>query len=282
MSSVVLVAQMKGGCSKSTTAMQVIAPWIMSREGGARLIEVDQYNQDSEDYQNTDIITKQINIPENNSHGYAATMLMEEIISSDESIVIDLGGNATTKELVAEMGMKGVSSFIDLIVIPVSAPGRDVLNAKATIDYIKERFSQFDAPILLVYSRAPNSDMSRLKFEAPDVFNLAKKEKLAGPLVIPNKGCFSTSRFLLKTAWEVSNEAETIIEEIKNKQFEAKKNKDVEAGSKLVLMRTIVEESASLTPFFEDAFSQLDALLPLDGGSADSRAPEAAAEASDE
>lgn len=277
MSSVVLVAQLKGGCAKSTTAMQVVAPWLMSREGGARLIEVDQYNQDSEDYKNTDIITQQINIPESNSHGYAATKLMEEITVSDESIVIDLGGNATTKEIISEMGMKGLSSFIDLVVIPVSAPGRDVLNAKGTLEYIRERFSHFDAPILLVYSRATTTDMSQLKFEAADIFNLAEKEGLAGPLVIPNKGCFSTSRFLQKTAWEISNESETIVEEIKNKQLEAKDKKDIKEGTKLILMRTIVEESASLTPFFEDAFSQLDALLPLDA-----QQPRATAEANDE
>lgn len=264
MSSVVLVAQMKGGCAKSTTAMQVVAPWIMSREGSARLIEVDQHNKDSEDYQNTEIKTQQIEITENSSHGYAVAMLMEEIIGADESIVIDLGGNATTKEIIAEMGMKGVSSFVDLVVIPVSAPGRDVLNARATIDLINDHFSQFDAPILLVYSRASTSDINRLQFEAPDVFGLAESPGINGPLIVPNKGCFSTSRFLLKTAWEVGNEAESIIKEIQEKQLEAKKKKDVKAGSRLVLMRTIVEESASLTSFFDGAFSQLDKLISLE------------------
>lgn len=265
MSSVILVAQIKGGCAKSTTAMQLIAPWVMSREGRAKLIEIDHQNQDSEDYRNTEIKTKQIELPEKDSHTFAATQLMQEIIASDESIVIDLGGNATASELISEIGKVGVSSFIDLVVVPVTSSGRDVLNASATIQHIRDSFTGFEAPILLVYSRATTSDLSRLKFEASDIFTLVDEVAVHGPLVIPQRGCLASSRYMFLTVWEIINQSQDMVSEIQREQLDAKKNKDVEKGNQLVNMRAIVEDSLSLAPFFQKAFSQLDSILALEG-----------------
>lgn len=264
MSKIVLVAQLKGGCGKSNTAMQIIAPWLLSREGRARLIEVDHHNQDSEDYKNTAVMTQQIGLPDRDSHSYAAAQLMEGIVSSEESIVIDLGGNSTSMEIITEIGRKGISAFVDLVVVPVSAQGRDVINARATIEHIKKSFSGFEAPILIVYSRAVSMDLDRLRFEAPDIFSLANIEGVTGPMVIPQKGCFASSRYLLQTAWEIANNSQEMMQEIQQKQVAAKKERDVKKGSQLVTMRDIVEEASSLAPFFEAVFEQLDGIFPAD------------------
>ena len=54
-----------------------------------------------------------------------------------------------------------------------------------------------------------------------------------------------------------------MIKDIQESQIQAKKDRDINTGASLVRARSIVEESASLTPFFEAAFAQLDAILPL-------------------
>lgn len=282
MSKVILVAQVKGGCGKSTVAMQVIAPWVMSREGGARLIEVDHQNQDSADYSNTGVLTQQIQIPQSDSHSYAVTRLMQEVIKSDESIVIDLGGNATASDVITEMGVKGLSSFIDLVIVPVSASGRDVLNAEATIAHIRECFSGFNSPIAIVYTRAETMDIDRLKHEVPDVFRLAESAGVGGPLVVPQRTCLAASRYLLLTAWELGQRGADMIVEIQEKQLQAKRQKDIEAGTQLVTMRTTVEQAVNMKPIFEQLFSDLDSLLPLgdthqpgEGGQKRSKQPKA-------
>lgn len=236
----------------------------MSREGSVRLIEVDHYNQDSEDYSKTDVIKSQIELPERDSFSFAAAKLMEEIIGSKESIVVDLGGNSTANEMLTEIGRKGISTFVDMVIVPVSASGRDVINARATINHIREVFSDFEGKIVIVHTRAITSDIERLRFESPDIFDLAQGADIKGPVIVPNKGCFASSRYLLRTAWEISEQAPSLMGQIKAGQVKAKKERDIDEGRQLVRMRDIVEESASLTPYFEKVFEELDILHQLD------------------
>ena len=61
----IIIVNTKGGASKSTVAMQVIAPYFLGKEQEVELIELDNQNQDAKIFSKSKIKTKQINVDAN-------------------------------------------------------------------------------------------------------------------------------------------------------------------------------------------------------------------------
>lgn len=54
----IIIVNTKGGASKSTTAMQIIAPYFIGKEQGVELLELDNQNQDAQIFLKSKIKTK--------------------------------------------------------------------------------------------------------------------------------------------------------------------------------------------------------------------------------
>ena len=131
----VLIVSTKGGVGKSTIAMQLVAPYLYERNDfkAIKYYECDDTNRDIHSYGATSLISR--NLVKMNS-----PLLREElfeIVSSDESTCIDVGGNNTAKLVIDTLGDSGGFEFIDVVLIPTLDGEQDMINALDTYKYIK-------------------------------------------------------------------------------------------------------------------------------------------------
>ena len=132
----ILILSTKGGVGKSTISMQLVAPYLYEKNdyNPIKYYECDDTNKDINSYGATALIKR--NLVEMHS-----PMLREElfeIISQDEMICMDVGGNNTAKKLMDSLGEAGGFEFIDLVLIPTLDGEQDMINAIDTYKYIRE------------------------------------------------------------------------------------------------------------------------------------------------
>ncbi|CAM3857822.1 hypothetical protein VRRI112168_03435 [Vreelandella rituensis] len=254
-----IVVNTKGGVGKSAFSMQVVAPYLLSRLGSASLIEVDDQNHDASDYDNTEILCRQIKIGDN---PHRAVERLNEL-TIDNNVVIDVGGNKTAEAFLQAAGNNGLSRYVDFIVIPVSQTGKDVENAKKTLDLIRKHFLGFEGKILLGATRLNDgSDRDALQYSMPDATELYAYEKLDGFLILPESDAIPMSRMMGMSAWEIAQGAEGIREMCFAQIDIARK-----AGQATHEMRgwtrklRCTQSSVKLMPHLEDLFNTLDEVL---------------------
>lgn len=61
----IVIINSKGGSSKSTTAMQIIATYFLAKGQDVELLELDNQNQDAKIFSKSRIKTKQISVDSN-------------------------------------------------------------------------------------------------------------------------------------------------------------------------------------------------------------------------
>lgn len=132
-----MVLNTKGGVTKSTTAVQIIAPYLYLKNGQnekINLVEFDDENADSETFVNTVIFeSKRIKISGND--------LDNELINSvldNDNLVIDVGGNKTTTYMIQALKNTNLIDVLDCIIIPMTDGEQDAINAIKVYNQIRD------------------------------------------------------------------------------------------------------------------------------------------------
>lgn len=148
----VLVVSTKGGVGKSTVAMQLVAPYLYEKNAGRaiRYYECDDTNKDINSYGATALIKRSI-------VNMGSPMLRDElfsIVTQDDPVCIDVGGNNTAKALVNALNESGGLEYIDLVFIPTLDGEQDMINALTTYQNLKAM--KKDIQIIFVLNRVKN------------------------------------------------------------------------------------------------------------------------------
>lgn len=255
----IILAQTKGGAGKSTTAMQALAPWLHTRFGSATLVELDDQNHDSSDYENSVINTHQLKMGKESMSHLAVDRLLDQY--DLESLVLDIGGNRTCEMALDAFGLAGYEQFINLIVIPVTSTGQDVTNARRTLDIIRKKMPAYDGPILLAITRVIDEDPDVVESVMPDAYDFLRKEKLLGPIIIPARNCFAMSRKMKRTVWELGEHYPEIEAELRNEMLASKNNNDITRAKEVGFLNKIVRESQREYTLLNNIFTQLDTMV---------------------
>lgn len=157
----ILIISTKGGVGKSTIAMQLITPYLYEKNSkrAIKYYECDDTNKDINSYGATKLIKRGlVNIE--------SPMLREQllqIVSQDEFICIDVGGNNTAKIIIDTFENSGSLGFVDLVVIPILDGEQDMLNAIHTY----ERLKKIDktTKIMFVLNRVKDISFVKLQFD---------------------------------------------------------------------------------------------------------------------
>lgn len=261
----ILVANTKGGCGKSTTSMQLLAPWILSRIGQAKVVEIDDENHDSASYTKSRIQSEQVTIGQEGHVNFAVNRLIDK--TDDHYIVGDIGGNRTCSMILKALGESSYDTFVDLIAIPITSTGQDVVNARKTLKMIKESMPGFSGKIVLVITRADTTDVAMLEEIMPDAFVMLEKHSLEGPVILPSDQCYPQSRFLERTVYELSEVADTLKAEIEQTMTKVRRNR--EERRHYSQLSGAITRAAQARPHLEKQFKALDAIMDLKTAAAD-------------
>lgn len=145
----IIILNAKGGVGKSTISMQVIVPYLYTRNGNKVIdyYEFDDENEDSKSFINSKLVTPhQVKVKESNLRD-----VITDIMLQDESLCIDVGANKTTTYFISSLIDSGMIDAVDLIVIPLADGELDSINAIELYYKIKESGS--DVKILFILNR---------------------------------------------------------------------------------------------------------------------------------
>lgn len=255
----ILVINTKGGSGKSTTGMQLLAPWVLERTGKAALVELDDENHDSADFTDSAIDSQRVRVGKEVDAEFA----IDELVSrtDDAYVIADIGGNRTSAMALQHIGARGYDAFIDLIVVPVSGPGQDVLNAKKTLDHVRELMPDYQGKVLMVMTRTTTTDPRAVRRRMPDAFALLDQEKLSGPIILPTDNSFPMSRTLKMTVWEIAQQGDQLKGQLRDAMREARNNPA--KREELAMLTSVVSDSLAMRDHLTQQFTALDKVLDL-------------------
>tara|TARA_R110002051_G_scaffold53697_3_gene101018 strand:- start:2607 stop:3407 length:801 start_codon:yes stop_codon:yes gene_type:complete len=239
--------------------MQLLAPWVLERTGKAALVELDDENHDSADFTDSAIQSERVKVGKEVDAEFAIDQLIAR--TDDAYVIADIGGNRTSAMALQHIGARGYDAFIDMIVVPVSGPGQDVANAKKTLDHVRELMPDYDGKILMVMTRTTSTDVRSVRRRMPDAFALLDREKLAGPIILPNDNSFPMSRTLKMSAWEIAQQGEELKGQLRDAMREARNNP--QKREELAMLTAVVNDSVGMKEHLETQFSELDKVLDL-------------------
>ena len=258
----ILVVSSKGGVGKSTVAMQVIAPYLYTKNQNKPInfYEFDDENIDSLSYGGSALTVREpIDVEE--------FILMDkfiDILSSDKPCCIDVGGNKSTSICLEVLNDCGMGYELDLAIIPLLDGEQDAINAMKTYKQLKNINS--DMKILFALNKVNNKKYLKEQFEnffgdTRGIFDdenaivkhIDKKEK-DSYIVIQNSDTIKFSRKFGTTVFEIANQ---------NKDFDTEfKSANKEKEKKLVAFKHYVYQNSK--KYYEDTikacFNKIDLL----------------------
>ncbi|WP_323596224.1 P-loop NTPase family protein [Aliarcobacter butzleri] len=251
----ILVVQSKGGASKSTTAMQIIAPYFLAKNQEVELLELDNQNQDAKIFSKSKIKTTQINV-DANAKDLNQTIRDLFLAVNKNNRVLDIGGNATTSNFLQSLKSTHMYNMVDLFVIPMSGGSQDLKNAKETLKIILDMNKNLK--ILFTLSRVRNP--KRVQFQYGDFFNDDELKKYPY-ITLPESDCIDLSRKLKKTVYELAKD-EQEKENINQKLLEAFDKNDKNSIYSYSLVMEILEDSQNYkTEVIDIAHQTLNEIL---------------------
>ncbi|MEV9547042.1 division plane positioning ATPase MipZ [Aliarcobacter butzleri] len=251
----IIIVNTKGGASKSTTAMQVIAPYFLAKSQEVELLELDNQNQDAKIFSKSKIKTTQINVDANAKD---LNQSIRDLFLSENknNIVLDIGGNATTSNFLQSLKSTHMYNMVDLFVIPMSGGSQDLKNAKDTLQMILAMNS--NAKVLFALSRVRNP--KRVQFQYGDFFQDQDLKKYPY-IILPESDCIDLSRKLKKTVFELAQD-EQEKDNINQKLLEAFDKNDKNSIYSYSLIMEIFEDSqAYKTEVIDVAHNVIDEVL---------------------
>ena len=247
-----VIANAKGGAAKSTTSLQVVATWSLSKERPVKLYELDDENQDSASFTKSTIEREQVTVGD---YSGLTNQLRDLFLGNKTDVVIDIGGNRTTTEFLDALASSYMYKKVDLFIIPITSGSQDVKNAIDTYNKIKD----FNIPIIFALSRCRHDIKSnRVHFQYSGFFKAFPK---ADYFVLQDSDSIDLSRMLKKTVYELAHDSDTkdlLLKEL-NDAFETDNDEDIRNAS---VMLEILDESErfysnNLMPAFEIINNQL-------------------------
>jgi hypothetical protein len=240
----ITVVNTKGGASKSTVAFQVAAASFLARNEDVKLIEFDDENKDSATFSHSQIQTEQVEI--GNGTDVEEVLKSTLLISKEQNIVIDVGGNKTTTIIIEGLKKTRLYRKIDLFIIPMSGGYQDLKNAEKTYEMIKG----FGVPVIFALSRVRNP--KRLQFQYGDFFQTFPG---AGHIILTESDVIDLSRQNGKSVFEIAHDKEKkeALEALLDEAFDADDNRKIGQISTLLQIFDESEEYVEkiLTPAFE-------------------------------
>lgn len=217
----IVIINTKGGASKSTTAYQVVSTYFLSKGEDITLFELDNQNQDSKNFINSKIKSKQIQVDfDKQINNTIRDLFLNE---KSENKAIDVGGNQTTTEFIEALKQTHMYNMVDLFIIPISGGHQDVENSAATYDLIQG----FGKKIVFCLSRSRHaSDSPRLKFQYQKFFQTFKNPVY---FVLQDSDVIDLSRAFKKSVYELAQDEQEIenINQQLLKAFDEKNNDDI-------------------------------------------------------
>ncbi len=251
----IVISQSKGGASKSTVAMQVVAPYFLAKVQEIELLELDNQNQDAKIFSKSKIKTKQINV-DSNSKDLNQTVRDLFLTENKNNTVLDVGGNATTTNFLQSLKSTHMYNMIDLFIIPMSGGSQDLKNLKETLKIILDMNK--NAKVLFALSRVRNP--KRVQFQYGDFFQDKELNKYPH-IILPESDCIDLSRKLKKTVYELAQD-EQEKENINQKLLEAFDKNDKNSIYSYSLVMEILEDSEKYkTEVIDVAHQVLDEVL---------------------
>lgn len=256
----IITINSKGGVGKSTTSMQVIAPFLYQHIGNKKVnfVELDDENQDSTTFARSELVeAQQIQIT-----GTDLDSKLLDIIVDNENIIIDVGGNKTTTFVIDSLSNTGIINALDLIVIPLGDGEQDASNAIKLYNRVRELNNEIK--IVFALSRVDSSMDLEMQFfdffgdkqgRVDDRDGLIDKIKPEDQNIIKirNSEVIKYSRAFGITAYELSDKN---VDDVKEKMKQALAKKDNAKVKKLAYRQTILNKAAEyrrsvLDPAFE-------------------------------
>lgn len=162
---IVIIPQTKGGVGKTTTATQVVAPFLFMNNGGkkVRYIEVDDLNKGSDIFTDSEVFSSE-KIAVDDKFSISDVMTSSEV--ENQNIILDLGGSLTTKTVIKGIGYN--EDFDNVFwIIPLGDGKEDAQNAVDTYAQIREIYKKSVSgsrtpKTMFVLSKAVSSDERQL------------------------------------------------------------------------------------------------------------------------
>ena len=257
----ILVVSSKGGVGKSTVSMQIVAPFLFEKNSNNAIsfYEFDDENIDSLSYGASSITNREVIDVED-------FIIMEkfiEILSKDEFSCIDVGGNKSTTLCLQTLRDCGMSSELDLAIIPLLDGEQDAINAKKTYDVLKE----LDPNLKIVFAlnRVKNKKFITYQFDnffgdARGIFDdksalvnfIDEKDNF---LSIEDSDVIKYSRKFGMTIYEIAKTSRDFSSELKTENNEKKK--------KLIAFKNYVYENSKkyYNEVIRDSFNKFELIL---------------------
>ena len=252
----IVVVNSKGGSSKSTTSVQLVGAYFLSKDKKVIVNEFDDENKDMETFTKTKILSKQVEVLDgtNMTDTLRKTILDDEV----ENKVLDIGGNKSTTYVLDGLENSKMYKAVNLWVVPMSGGHQDLINAKKMFDRIKSINSQ--AKVLFVLSRVRN--IKQVKFQYAKFFkdNVLSKEQY---IILTDSNAIDLSRKMEKTVFEIASdrELEKAYEEKIDLAFDNNENDKINSYS--LLLEIIAEAQRFSKEILEPAFLEIDKLLEI-------------------
>ncbi len=260
-----IVANTKGGVGKSTTATQLLVPYLYEKlNDRVNLIELDDENLDSKSFANSEILkAEQIKVASGDLEGN----LIEKVLGYND-FVMDIGGNKTTTIVLNKIDELGLIDTLDAIFIPLTDGEQDAINAYKTYRLIKD----FNPSIKTFFVLSRVDENMDLELQFIDFFGDLKGringkkgiiEQIAendrNVLKMTNSDVIKYSRLFATTANEISK---FDVKALQEKQKEYIRNKDNEKAIKVTYRIQIVKKAQRYYQnILKPAFAKIDEVI---------------------
>ena len=262
----IIIYNDKGGAGKSTTSVQVIAPFMYILNGETKpvnLFEFDDSNADSETFESSEILyAKRIMVSGNDLDNKVTNITID-----NDSLILDVGGNMTSKLILQALELSGMLDLYDLVVIPLMDGEQDALNARRA--YSRIRQSNNNIKIVFALSRIDISMQLSIQYidwfgdkqgrldDRVGIIESIKKED-RNIIKIFNSETIKYSRAFGQTVFELSNKD---INTLKEKIQKSLKEDDKNRIKKLSYRLTILNKSIRYREVLQECFDTLNEVL---------------------
>jgi nitrogenase subunit NifH len=256
----ILVGNTKGGVGKSTTSVQILAPFLFELGTGdpVPLVEFDDENKDAETFTNSTLI----DASQTSLVGTDLIGTLSELVLSHEHLIVDIGGNKTTSILLNALEGSGMMEGFDVFVIPLMDGEQDAVNAIRV--YNKVRSISSSIAILFALSKVDKNMSLEMQFfdwvgDVKDRINgvpgLIEEVDLEDRniIFIHSSDVIKYSRIFGNTVYEIAAKS---TEEMKIQLSQAIKSKEGNVVRKLsykmdILHKSIQYKKETLEPCFK-------------------------------
>lgn len=245
----IAVVNTKGGSSKSTNSFQIVGSFFLKNEVQMELLELDDENKDSQNFTNSSIKSRQIEVGDGS---FLNETLRKELLN-DKNIILDIGGNKTTTLFVNSLKNSRLYKKVDLFIIPLSGGNQDLVNAKKTFDMLNELG---DVKILFALSRVRNP--KRFKYQYINFFTTFNNEPF---YILKDSDVVDLSRNLKKSILEIAKDEDT--KEMLERQLDEAFNKnDNDECAQLSTTLEIFDEAQSFVDdYINPAHTKIEEML---------------------